>query len=255
MTAETAPCGHVGERVIGGYVRCAEGCEGPVTALVRGEPGHVHACACGPCRIRRRGHYVVMRDREAHNVARVYWNGGNNSLMFHVSRAVVLRHWRLEDAEGEVVSSGNCDFSATAGYYHVVFPSVTSDADGRAAFGLEYFRRGRLKDHVQITIEAPPIRIASEFAKIGRIRATAPSNGSATISGVHAACMMARGVEAVSVVTTCPGSVKVTVERGDGVSLGEVLYAAKRACAIGIKIVVEDMSRGPFFATTIYDEA
>lgn len=107
--APKAPCGHVGEVVVGTYVRCLQGCEGGAakTGGRLGEPGHVEACACRRCRIRRAATTIVVRSREGKDVVRVPWDGTAESVTWSPKEDADARNWMLLDAEGAVLASGH----------------------------------------------------------------------------------------------------------------------------------------------------
>lgn len=112
MSKTTAPCGHPGEHVIGAYVRCLKGCaKDPfvqpktTTGKRRGQPGHVDYCACKVCTTRRRTKEVVLRTKDGKEV-RIPWDGATDHLTWRSTLSGYLRHWKLVDADGDVIEEG-----------------------------------------------------------------------------------------------------------------------------------------------------
>lgn len=105
-----APCGHTGETIIGTYVRCLAGCEGPKLISKRGVAGHVDNCACKPCQYRRKTHYITMRDRTGKEYIKVEWDGSSNDILgkMDIEEVVMIRAFSFLDEYGEVVVKGMC---------------------------------------------------------------------------------------------------------------------------------------------------
>ncbi len=116
----TAPCGHVGECVIGTYVQCLVGCDtnGRVIGPRRGEPGHVHMCACTRCRVRRKVTNIIIRSSEGKDVVNVQWDG-ISEIKGAMDKPWDARHWFMYDDNGDVVTSGGIYADLAAGPYEL----------------------------------------------------------------------------------------------------------------------------------------
>lgn len=114
-----APCGHTGETIIGTYVRCLQGCEGTPVLPKRAEIGHVLNCACKPCQIRRKAHFIVLRDDSGKDWAKLPWDGSGDQVLGNAVRTGFLRHFMFLDEDGKIVARGNIDATITPGDYRV----------------------------------------------------------------------------------------------------------------------------------------
>lgn len=103
MFPERAPCGHVGERVIGAYVRCTEGCEGARKQALRGDDGHVEGCACARCQIKRKAVSIELVGSKGELLAKADWNGRDDIIRVVICAAGWCTSMRLVDAEGKAI--------------------------------------------------------------------------------------------------------------------------------------------------------
>lgn len=101
-----APCGHTGETIIGTYVKCLVGCEGPAVQNARGEPGHVLNCACGSCRIRRKATHVVYRTRDGKDFVKLEWDGVTDKFRFVTEKSGWISGYRFLDGDGKTIAEG-----------------------------------------------------------------------------------------------------------------------------------------------------
>lgn len=135
-----APCGHPGIPIIGTYVKCAVGCDGPVPPRHRGEPGHVVGCACRPCQLRRRVTTIVLRTRDGRDARRMPWDGITDVLKFTAAEFAAIRHILFVDADGKVILRVDCD--------HDVLP----DAEVKLAINVH----GSARDAALLTVDRGP---------------------------------------------------------------------------------------------------
>lgn len=101
-----APCGHTGEHIIGTYVKCSQGCEGPAIVPRRGEPGHVENCACKPCQFRRNTKTIVLRDKGGKDWYKVDWDGVTDEIKGEATKSGDIRHYHFLDADGKIIGKG-----------------------------------------------------------------------------------------------------------------------------------------------------
>lgn len=114
-----APCGHTGEVIVGTYVKCSQGCEGPAIIPNRGEPGHVINCACKPCKIRRKTAFIVLRDKGGKDWAKLEWDGVTDVLSSATPKSGDLRHFKFIDTDGKVIGTGNLNAFIGIGEFKV----------------------------------------------------------------------------------------------------------------------------------------
>lgn len=114
-----APCGHTGEVIIGTYVKCVQGCEGPAFVPRRGEVGHVLNCACQNCKIRRVAKYIVLRDRDGKDWAKIEWDGATDVVVGKSGKSGSIKHYQFLDENGKVVAKGNTSAALYPGEFKI----------------------------------------------------------------------------------------------------------------------------------------
>lgn len=145
--SHVAPCGHPGEPIIGTYVKCLRGCDGTRKVAARcGEPGHVDACACRKCDIRRRASLIVYRSKDGRDAVRASWNGIAKQVSWEPLFTAHVRHWVLQDDTGAELARGNEDLFLQAGYLYGSNVELMLD---KVVLSVEVLSRGR-------SIVAPP---------------------------------------------------------------------------------------------------
>lgn len=145
-----APCGHPGTYVTSTFITCNERCEfqtaKPVVAR-RGEPGHVDMCACAPCQIRRRTEYINLIDKDGRLVHTFLWDGVKNELDWVPTRAAEIRHWRMHDAVGDMVASGNLAFDLAPNRKAHLNIKLFMDAADRVTLSIEQEKYWDIEHH------------------------------------------------------------------------------------------------------------
>jgi hypothetical protein len=122
-----APCGHTGETIIGTYVKCLQGCEGPAELPRRAEIGHVRDCACKGCKIRRVGAYIALKDGRGKIVNSVPWDGTGDSIKATVTVSSVVKHIVILDDQKRIVETGNIDVDIVPGIITIKFGKLLKD--------------------------------------------------------------------------------------------------------------------------------
>ncbi len=126
-----APCGHVGEPIIGTFVRCLAGCDSKMKSTGsgrRGSPGHVVDCACKPCQIHRSVTTIVLRSALGEDMARIPWDGVTLVPRGRVTTPGSVRGWRMLDTDGSIVAENTAGGYLSRGDVEVEIKTMMDEA-------------------------------------------------------------------------------------------------------------------------------
>ncbi len=138
----TAPCGHPGEFVIGGYVKCPQ-CDVPKNAGHRGVPGHVERCACKQCHLRRVADTIVLRTDKGTDAMVYKWDGKTMKIPWYPQENATIRHWLIRDKDGNVLAKGNLDAAGEAGRTYKIVIEMMFDASAKLSVELDWADDGK----------------------------------------------------------------------------------------------------------------
>jgi hypothetical protein len=153
-----APCGHTGEVIIGTYVKCSQGCEGPAVVPRRGEIGHVENCACKPCQIRRKVTTILLRDKNGKDWLKFEWDGVTNELVTQTTKSGHIRHYQFLDADGKIIVRGDTNAWIEPGGVRINIKMLMDDAVKCVVSKGAIYQK--FSDLVTVTItvnKAPPV--------------------------------------------------------------------------------------------------
>ena len=149
-----APCGHTGEHIIGTYVKCSQGCEGPAIVPRRGEPGHVENCACKPCQFRRNTKTIVLRDKGGKDWYKVEWDGVSDEIKGEATKSGDIRHYHFLDADGKVIGKGITSSYVEVGTFRIRVKTMMDSLVACTIATKAVYQK--LSDFVKITVTLMP---------------------------------------------------------------------------------------------------